>query len=184
MIIAGIIVAIIAVIMIGAFNSMTRKRNQITNAFAGIDVQLKKRVDLIPNIIASVKGYMTHEKELLTNLTQLRASALRGSSSRSEIMKLDGDLKETMGSINVAVENYPDLKSNENFIQLQKTLLIVEEQLSASRRFYNSAVTDYNNAIMVFPNNLLANMFNFTKEEVFAIKESERENVNVKELFK
>lgn len=176
-------VVLIFLIFIGVYNSIVKKKNQISNAFSGIDSQLKKRYDLIPNIVESVKQYMVHEKELLTEITRLRVSAIQPNISLQEKTDIDRKMGEALKNLNIAIENYPDIKSNENFIQLQKTLVTVEEQLSASRRFYNSAVTDYNNSIMTFPGNLIKSIFGFSQEKVLEISEEERKNIDLKELF-
>ncbi|GMQ58269.1 LemA family protein [Vallitalea sediminicola] len=183
MVYAVIGVVLIFLIGIMMYNSIVRKKNQIKNAFAGIDVQLKKRYDLIPNLVATVKEYMQHEKELLTRITELRTKASSPNLSNNEKLQLDQQTNSAMKEFNVAVENYPDLKANTNFVNLQRTLFEVEEQLSAARRFYNSAVTDYNNSIMTFPSNVIASIGGFKSEEVFSISSEERENVSVKDLF-
>jgi LemA protein len=183
MIIGLSVVLIIIFFTIGVYNSLVRKKNEIDNAFAGIDVQLKKRYDLIPNIVNTVKEYAKHEKETLTKLTELRARALNNDVSMNEKIDIDNQISGALKSINIAVENYPDLKANENFINLQKTLNEVESQISAARRAFNAAVTDYNNSIMVFPNNLIASSMNFTSKKVFEISSIERENIEVGKLF-
>lgn len=177
------IVILLFLVFIGIYNSIIRRKNQIKNAFAGIDTQLKKRYDLIPNLVESVKQYMGHEKELLTEITRLRTSAIQPNLSLQEKENIDRQMDGALKNLNVAIENYPDIKSNENFIQLQKTLVTVEEQLSASRRFYNSAVTEYNNSIMTFPGSLMKSIFGFAEESVLEISEEERKNINIKELF-
>jgi LemA protein len=177
------IVGLIALIIIGIYNSLVRRKNEVDNAFAGIDVQLKKRYDLIPNIVSTVKEYAKHEKETLTKLTELRSRALDPNLSMDEKVAVDNQISGALKSINIAVENYPDLKANENFINLQRTLNEVESQISAARRAFNAAVTDYNNSIMVFPNNIIASSMNFTAKKVFEISTEERKNVEVGKLF-
>jgi len=181
-----IIVAIglVLLIIIGMYNSLIRARNEVDNAFGGMDVQLKKRYDLIPNIVASVKQYAIHEKETLTNLTELRTKAIGGNLSSDEKVALDNQISAGMKSIMVAVENYPDLKASENFLNLQRTLNEVESQISAARRTYNAVVTDFNNAVQTFPKSIMAGMMHLQRKEVFVIPEAERENVNVNNLFK
>jgi LemA protein len=174
---------LLLLILIGMYNNLIRKRNEVDNAFGGMDVQLKKRYDLIPNIVATVKQYATHEKELLTQITEMRAKATSGNLSTEEKVALDNQISTGMKNILVAVENYPDLKANENFLNLQRTLNEVESQISASRRTYNAVITDYNNAIQTFPGNIFAGMMNLKRKEVFVIQEIERQNVNVKNLF-
>jgi LemA protein len=176
-------VAFILLVFVFMYNNLIRKRNEVDNAFGGMDVQLKKRYDLIPNIVATVKQYATHEKELLTKVTEMRAKATSGNISNEEKVALDNQISAGMKSIMVAVENYPDLKANENFMNLQRTLNEVESQISAARRTYNAVITDYNNAIQTFPSNIMAGMMSLKRKEVFVIPEAERQNVDVKNLF-
>ena len=177
------IVVLLLLIFVGMYNGLIRRRNEVDNAFGGMDVQLKKRYDLIPNLVATVKQYAQHEKELLTKVTEMRAKATEGNLSADEKVALDNQISAGMKSIMVAVENYPDLKANENFINLQRTLNEVESQISAARRTYNAVVTDYNNGIQTFPQNILAGMMSMKRKEVFVIPEVERQNVDVKNLF-
>lgn len=178
-----IVLIVIAIILVLMYNSLIAKKNQVENIFASIDTQLKKRYDLIPNLVASVSKYMEHEKSLLEKVTQLRSEANRPNISDAQKIKLDAQLTSALGSIMIAVENYPDLKANENVMHLQRSLSEVEEQIAAARRAYNQAVTDYNNAIEMIPTNIMASMMHYTKKEVFEIPETERKNVDVKELF-
>lgn len=178
-----IIVIVVGIILILMYNSLVGKKNQVENIFASIDTQLKKRYDLIPNLVASVSKYMEHEKSLLEEVTKLRSEANRPNISDEQKIKLDAKITSALGSIMIAVENYPDLKANENVMHLQRTLNEVEEQISAARRAYNQAVTDYNNAIEMIPTNIMASMMGYTRKEVFEIPQNERKNVNVKELF-
>lgn len=178
-----IILLILVLILILMYNSLVAKKNQVENIFASVDTNLKKRYDLIPNLVASVSKYMEHEKSLLEEVTKLRSEANRPNISDEEKIALDAKVTSALGSIMVAVENYPQLKANENVIHLQHTLHEVEEQISAARRAYNQAVTDYNNAIEMVPTNFMASLMNYKRKEVFEIVESQRQNVNVKELF-
>ncbi len=178
-----IIVIVITIILILIYNSLISKKNQVENIFAGVDAVLKKRYDLIPNLVASVSKYMEHEKSILEKVTKLRSEANRPNISDHEKIALDAKITSALGSIMVAVENYPELKANENVMHLQHTLHEIEEQISAARRAYNQAVTDYNNAIEMIPTNFMANIMNYKRKEVFEIPETERQNVNVKELF-
>jgi LemA protein len=175
--------ALLFIIAIAIYNGLIRRRNEVDNAFGGMDVQLKKRYDLIPNIVETVKQYAAHEKELLTKVTEMRAKATSGSLSADEKVALDNQISAGMKSIMVAVENYPDLKASENFVNLQRTLNEVESQISAARRTYNAVITDYNNGIQTFPQNILAGMMKMSRKEVFVIPETERQNVAVKSLF-
>ena len=140
-----VVVVLFAVIFI--YNSLISKKNQVKNVFGTIDALLKKRYDLLPNLVAMVKAYMQHEKDLLREITEMRAKAVSGRMSDDEQVVLDNKLSKMLGGIMVAVENYPDLKANENFMQLQRTMNELEEQISAARRAYNAAVTNFNNAV-------------------------------------
>lgn len=165
------------------YNSLISKKNQVENIFGSVDAVLKKRYDLIPNIVAAVSKYMIHEKSLLLEVTKLRAEANRPNINDAQKIHLDAEVSSALGSIMIAVENYPDLKANENIIHLQHTLNEIEEQISAARRSYNQAVTDYNNIIEMIPTNFMASYMGYSRKDVFEIIEDERQNVNVKELF-
>jgi len=178
-----IILAVVVFILVMMYNSLVSKKNQVQNIFAGVDTQLKKRYDLIPNLVASVEKYMEHEKSILTEVTQLRSEANKPNISDEHKIALDKKITSALGSIMVAVENYPELKANQNVMHLQHSLSEIEEQISAARRAYNQAVTDYNNALEMIPTNFMASAMGYTKKEVFEITESERKNINVKELF-
>ncbi|WP_345993811.1 LemA family protein [Sulfurimonas sp. HSL-1716] len=178
-----IIIAVAALILILMYNSLIAKKNQVENIFGGVDAVLKKRYDLIPNLVASVSKYMEHEKSILENVTKLRSEANKPGLSDKEKIELDTKITSALGSIMVAVENYPDLKANENVMNLQHNLTEIESQISAARRAYNQAVTDYNNAIEMFPTNMMASFMSLGKKDVFVISEGERKNVNVKEMF-
>jgi LemA protein len=178
-----IIVIVFIIIVILMYNSLVAKKNQVDNIFAAVDTQLKKRYDLIPNLVASVSKYMEHEKSILEEVTKLRAQANKPNISDKEKIELDKKISSALGSIMIAVENYPELKANENVLHLQHSLNEVEAQIAAARRAYNQAVTDYNNALEQIPTNILANMMNYKPKELFEISEDERKNVNVKELF-
>lgn len=179
----GIGIGVLVILLVIMYNSLISKRNQVENAFGSIDVMLKKRLDLIPNLVAAVKTYMKHESETLTKLTELRAKAISGNLSTDEKIGLNNQLNKAIGGLMVAVENYPDLKASSNFLQLQGSINEVEEQLSAARRSFNASVTDYNNKVEMFPTNLLAGMMGFKRKPVFEIPEAERKNVNVETLF-
>ena len=173
----------LAVVFAVMYNSLINKKNQVENAFGGMDAQLKKRYDLIPNLVKSVKGYMEHEAKTLTEITTLRTKALSSNISDDDKVALDNALTSKLGGIMVAVENYPDLKASENFNQLQRSLNEVEEQISASRRAYNATITSYNNSVEMFPTNLLAGILNMQRKNVFEIPETQRENVDVGDLL-
>lgn len=180
---ALIIIGVVLLVLVLMYNALVGKKNQVENIFGSVDAVLKKRYDLIPNLVSSVQQYMAHEKSLLNNITELRSRAMRPGLSDHDKITLDKEITSTLGSIMVAVENYPDLKANENIMHLQRTLHEIEAQISAARRAYNQAVTDYNNAIEMIPTNFMASMMNYRRKEVFAIPETERQNVNVNDLF-
>ena len=184
MVVVGVTLIFIVLIIVLMYNSLVDKKNQVENAFGGMDVQLKKRYDLIPNLISSVKTYMKHESDTLTEITELRAKAISGGLSNDDKVDLDNKITSKLGGIMVAVENYPDLKASDNFIQLQRSLNEVEEQISASRRSYNASVTDLNNGIEKFPSNIVAGMMSLARKEVFEIPETQRKNIDVGNLFK
>ncbi|NQT27976.1 MAG: LemA family protein [Candidatus Omnitrophica bacterium] len=178
-----IIIAVVILIPVILYNSLVGKKNQVTNVFASIDTLLKKRYDLIPNLISTVKTYMEHERGTLTEITELRAKATSGQLSDDDKVDLDNKISKAIGGIMIAVENYPDLKANQNFLQLQGSLNEIEEQISAARRAYNASVTDYNNAIEMFPTNIMASVMSYKLKKVFEIVEAQRKNVDVKSLF-
>lgn len=178
-----VIFIFVVIILVFMYNSLIAKKNQVENIFGSLDAMLKKRYDLIPNLVASVSQYMEHEKSLLENVTKLRADANKPNISEHQKIKLDAQVTSALGSIMIAVENYPDLKANENVMHLQRSLNEIEEQIGAARRAYNQSVTDYNNAIEMVPTNFMANAMNYKRKEVFEIPQTQRENVNVKELF-
>jgi LemA protein len=165
------------------YNGLVGKKNAVENAFASIDTYLKKRYDLIPNLVATVKQYMEHERGLLEKVTELRARALSGSAPPDEQVAINNELNKALGGIMVAVENYPQIKANESFTMLQRSLNEVEEQLSAARRAFNAAVTDFNNAVEMFPTNIMAGMMHYTRRQLFEVPETERATPDVKTLF-
>lgn len=178
-----IVVAVLAIVVAGMYNSLVRKKNQVSNIFATVDAMLKKRYDLIPNLVAVAQKYMEHEQHVLTEVTRLRARALSGDASDDEKIEIDRKISKAIKGILVAVENYPALRANENFLHLQATLNEVEEQISAARRAYNAAVTDYNNAVEMFPTNVMAQLINYKRKTLFEITPAEREAVDVHKLF-
>lgn len=165
LIIVGIIVVIILWV-IGLYNGLVRLRNRRQNAFADIDVQLRQRHDLVPQLVETVKGYASHEKELLLRVTEARSAAISAKSIDDKIVA-EQNLTAALQGLKVSVEAYPDLKANQNFLQLQEELSDIENKLAASRRFFNGATTEYNNAVESFPGNLLARNFGFTREVFF-----------------
>jgi LemA protein len=178
-----IVVGVVALVVVGIYNSLVRKRNQVKNIFATVDAILKKRYDLIPNLVATAQRYMEHEQSVLTEVTRLRAKALSGDTSDDEKIEIDNQISKAIRGILVAVENYPGLRANENFMHLQVTLTEVEEQISAARRAYNATVTDYNNAVETFPTNMVAKLFDFRRRRLFEIQAAERESADVHALF-
>ncbi|WP_281951745.1 LemA family protein [Nitrosophilus kaiyonis] len=178
-----IAIGIVLLLFILMYNFLVSRKNQVENIFASVDALLKKRYDLIPNLVASVKEYMKHEKDILEEITKLRSQALNPYISDEEKIDIDKKMSKLLNSILVTVENYPQLKANQNILHLQHTLNEIEEQISAARRAYNQAVTDYNNAIEMFPTNILAKYMGYKRKKVFEISENERENIDVKNLF-
>lgn len=179
LIVTGVIIFIIVLM----YNTLISKKNQVDNIFAGLDAVLKKRYDLLPNLVATVKEYMVHERITLEKITELRSKATTSNLNSAETAALDKQLSSMLGNLMVAVENYPTLKANENFLHLQGTLNEIEEQISAARRAYNQSVTDYNNAIQMFPTNFMAGFMKLEQKELFSVPSSERQNVDVKNLF-
>lgn len=180
-IVLGVIVLVILWI-IGVYNGLIRLNNRTKEGWSDIDVQLKRRHDLIPNLVNSVKGYMTHERELLENITAARAGAMsaQASGNTADLAKAENMLGGMLGKLQIAVEAYPDLKANQNVGQLMDELSDTENKIQASRRFYNGMVRDFNTKMEVFPTNLIAGMLKFTKYNFFEIEDkTERENVNV-----
>lgn len=182
--VVGGIVLLLIIIVISLRNSLINRKNKVEYAFSSIDVMLKKRRDLIPNLVASVKEYMTHERELLSKITELRSQVMQENLPDNQRFDLENQIGGMLGRLRIAVEAYPDLKANTNVLQLQASLNEVEEQISASRRAYNAAVLSYNNAVEMFPTSIFANSMGYERKASFEIPQAERENVNVKELFK
>ncbi|MFA6098862.1 MAG: LemA family protein [Patescibacteria group bacterium] len=177
-----IIIVLIAVVvfgLIGVYNGLIRLRNRTDEAWSDIDVQLKRRYDLIPNLIETVKGYAKHERELFEKVTQARTQAM-GAQSIEEHGQAENMLSGTLKSLFAVAENYPDLKANQNFLKLQDELSDTENKIQAARRFYNGNVRDFNTKIQVFPNNMLVGMMGFKNYEFFQVEnEAEKEPVKV-----
>ncbi len=179
---AGIILIIIVAIavlivlfVIGIYNSLVRLRNQVDNAWSQIDVQLKRRHDLIPNLVETAKGYMKHERETFEEITKARAQAM-GAKTVGDAAKAEGALGEALSKFMLVVENYPDLKANQNFLAVQEELTSTENKISFARQSYNDQVLFFNNKIQMFPSNIVAGMFSFTPREFFEIESAaERE---------
>ena len=174
------IIVILIIWFIGVYNSLVIKRNRVKEAWSDIDVQLKRRYDLIPNLIETVKGYAAHEKSVFENVTEARTKAM-GAQGLKEKAGAENILSESLKSLFAVAENYPQLKANENFLELQRELTDTENKIQAARRFYNSVVMELNNAIQIFPTNLIAGVFGFKQEEFFGLEnEEEKEPVAVK----
>lgn len=177
---AGLLFVIVVILI----NSLIYKKNMVNNAFAAVDTLLKKRFDLIPNLVAAVKGYMTHEAGVFTKIAELRSRALSGQGGVDETIAIDSQLTGMLRSVLATVENYPELKASENFMHLQRTLNEVEEQISAARRAFNASVNEYNNAVQMVPTNILASLMKYQEKKYFTILEEDRKNVNTGELLK
>jgi LemA protein len=168
-----VILVLLVFIVIGLYNRLVKLRNNRENAFADIDVQLKQRLDLIPQLVESVKGYMKHESSVLTDITNARANALKATSVNEKIAA-ETQVTSALQGLQVAVEAYPDLKANQNFLQLQDEISDIENKLAAARRFFNSATKELNNAVETFPSNILASMFGFKREPMFDLGTEQR----------
>ncbi len=168
-----VVLALLVLLVIGLYNRLVKLRNNRENAFADIDVQLKQRLDLIPQLVEAVKGYMKHESTVLTDITNARTSALQAKTINEKIAA-EGQLSTALQGLQVAVEAYPDLKASQNFIQLQEEIADIENKLAASRRFFNSATRELNNAVQTFPSNILAGMFGFQREPMFDLGGDQR----------
>ena len=168
-----VIVVGLGMLVAGIYNNLVKLRNNRENAFANIDVQLKQRFDLVPQLVATVKGYAAHEKELLENITAARTAGVNASSIDDKI-KADQQLTSALAGLRIQVEAYPELKANQNFMQLQGELADIENKLAAVRRYLNSATRELNNAVETFPGNIFAGMFGFHKEAMYEIEASQR----------
>ena len=177
--IALIILVLLVVFVISLYNGLVSLRMKVQNAWSQIDVQLQRRFDLIPNFVETVKGYMTHEKETLEKVTELRTSWANASTVKDKA-ELDNQLSSTLKTIMAVSENYPELKANENFAQLSEELRNTENKIAFSRQFYNDTATMYNTKLQVFPSNIIAGMFNFVPADLFKTDNDEaRKNVKV-----
>lgn len=176
--IIGILVVLVLYV-ISARNSLVVLRNKVRDQLSQIDIVLKRRFDLIPNLVETVKGYTKHEKETLEEVIKARNTYLSASTPEDQL-KADGELNKTLNKLFALSESYPDLKANENFVSLQKELTETEDKITYARQFYNDAVMKYNNKIELFPSNLIASIFKFEKEKFFEAAAEERENVKVK----
>ena len=174
----GILILLVGIV-VAFYNRLVVKRNRIDNAWSQVDVQLKKRYDLIPNLVETVKGYANHEKDLFVKVTKARTDAI-GAQSVPEQGHAENMLSQTLKSLFAVAENYPDLKANKNFMMLQEELSGVENKIAYARQFYNDSVMNYENTREVFPTNIIAGMFNFNEKNYFETEEAEKEPVKVK----
>ncbi len=179
---ALILLGILALIVLGVivvYNRLIVLRNRVKNAWAQIDVQLRKRYDLVPNLVETVKGYMKHERQVFKEVTEARSALMRAKTVKDKA-KANNQLTAALKTLFAVAENYPNLKANENFKLLQEQLQGIEDKIAYARQYYNDSVLAYNNAIQTFPNNVIANLFGFKKEEFFEAEEEARKAVKVK----
>lgn len=179
-----ILAAFVLTLAVFYYNRLVKKKNEVDNATGSINAMLKNRYDLIPNLVDTVKSYTSYEADVLSNLTMMRTKALTGNISNADRLKLNSDISKALNQIMVSVENYPDLKASNNFVQLQESWTDIEDKISASRRFYNNAVTDYNVAIKTFPGNILAGIMGYHTKPIFEVSREQSANLKAAELFK
>ena len=181
-IIALVIVVLAILLLIGLYNSLVRSKNRVDEAWSDIEVQLKRRYDLIPNLVNTVKGYAQHEAGVLNQVTEARSKAMSAPTQASKL-EAENMLSQSLKSLFAVAENYPDLKANQNFLSLQSDLTDTEDKIQASRRFYNGSVRDYNTKLQTFPTNIFASLFNFQARTFFDIDEKGAEGQPVKVQF-
>jgi LemA protein len=181
LLLGGLIV--LGVAGIGTYNSLIGRRNRADQALSSIEVQLTQRYDLISKLVETVRQYMGHERSLLEDIVKLRSQAASASTPAARITA-DNELSRAMTQLNVTMENYPQLRSSENFVQLQRSLNEVEEQISAARRSYNAAAVEYNNAIEMFPSSVIANVMSFQPKQLYAAETRKLQDVDMRALFK
>jgi LemA protein len=174
--------AVVAVAVISLYNKLVRLRNTVRSAWSDIDVQLKKRYDLVPNLVEAVKGYAAHEQSLFAKVTEARAQAIKATGP-AETAKAENVLRDSLKSLFAIAEAYPDLKANQNFLQLQTQLKEIEDNIEAARRYYNAVVRDFNTTIEQFPSNLIASQFKFEKNDFFGLESPDVERKPVKVGF-
>ncbi len=177
-----VVVVLIVLAVVSIYNKLVRLRNTVKSSWSDIDVQCKKRFDLVPNLFETVKGYASHEKSVFEKVTQARATAMQASSP-AEMAKAENMIRDTLKSLFAVAEAYPELKANANFIQLQTQLQELENNIESARRYYNAVVRDFNILIESFPSNLIASMFNFKQAELFQLETPEVERKPVKVSF-
>ncbi len=178
-----LLIVLAVIVFLGGFfvilyNRLIKQRNKVDESWSDIDVQLKRRYDLVPNLVSTIKGYAKHEKGVFEEVTKARAAAIKAEGPAEE-SRAEGALTNALKSLFAVAENYPDLKADKNFLDLQEKLAMLEEEIQKSRRYYNGNVRDFNTKIQVFPNNLFAGMLGFSKYEFFQAEEGEKENVKV-----
>ncbi len=173
-----IVLAVIAIWIIAMYNGLVTLKNRVDEAWSDIDVQLKRRYDLIPNLVNTVKGYAKHEREVLEKVTEARTQAM-GAGIGPDKIKAENALTGALKSLFAVAENYPDLKASQNFLELQRELTDTEDKIQAARRFYNGNVRDFNIKLQVFPTNLMAGTLGFSKRDFFETEAKEKENVKV-----
>ena len=173
------VVAVVALVGISLYNKLVRLRNTVRSAWSDIDVQLKKRYDLVPNLVETVKGYAAHEQALFTKVSEARAQSIRATGP-AETAQAENMLRDSLKSLFAVAEAYPELKANQNFLQLQAQLKEIEDTIEAARRYYNAVVRDFNTAIEQFPSNLIASQFRFEKNDFFELESPEVERKPVK----
>lgn len=169
LVVLALVIALLIIFVIGIYNSLVRLRNQVDNAWSQIDVQLKRRHDLIPNLVETARGYMRYERETFETITKARSQAM-GARTVAEASKAEGALGEALGRFMLVVENYPDLKANQNFLALQEELTSTENKIAFARQNYNDQVLFFNNKIQMFPPNIIAGMFGFTERDFFELE--------------
>lgn len=177
LVIIGLVV-VVGVVLVGMYNGLVRSRIRVKEAWSGIDVQLRRRASLIPNLVETVKGYAAHEKEVLENVTQARA-ALQQASGPAQAAQADNILTQALGRLFAVAEAYPDLKANQNFLELQRELTDTEDKIAYSRQFYNGNVSSYNQKLQTFPTVIMGRLFGFLPEEFYEAEEEAREEVQV-----
>ncbi len=173
-IILAVIIGLAVIFLIGSYNLLIRSRNRVQNGWHQIDVQLKRRIDLIPNLVETVKAYASHEREIFEKIAEARALAV-GAQGPAAAAKADEQLTATLKTLFAIAENYPDLKANQNFLKLQEELAHTENNIAFARQFYNDVVMDYNNRVQMFPTNIIAAIFRFSPAEFYRVPEMEKE---------
>lgn len=179
LIIILVVVFVVVMFIVSTYNSLISSRNGVMNQFSQIDVQLKKRADLVPNLVETVKGYAKHESDTLEGVIKARNSYLSASDSDGKL-KANGEFSQAISRVFALSERYPELKANTNFVDLQNQLKVIEDDIESARKLYNDSVLNYNNKIQMFPGNIVALMFKFKKESFFEVTDKERKNVEVK----